>query len=651
MSENQQQDSSTADAGCEHDDWKDFSCVTKWEYFINDVAGAAAATTHGRSKKQLASYDGRSYFLRRLVAGPNSDNSNSNNNNNNGKARMAARGGAATAGGDDGDISEFPDLASFFGEEECSLDAWLAPEASSSSATMSSREEEANEREFLEDMEAWRLLRSWFGFGDLLCLHEAAPSPEPSSSFRSGNGAGAGLSLEQLLSTGVIAMEDRRCGAVLAVQQQRPGGGGDGWRDRGNRDSASRRGVSIKGYATLSPTGDADWTRRAETVRLESEASSVVPRSRLSLEALGELLTDKALSAWGRRGYGGRLEASARYTWERRLYDGRVLGGEEGGEDDIWQTEWRAGFLRERSHRRRGTRECAVRALLASARGEHGIPAWGPEGDPLDGVRLSAVWRGLGGDGPLPHAPLELLCDHFSSLGGGNSLSQWEASVSWETTSLSPGSLGLKLRLLLAVYVHCLALGGDLLMADICSADAEAELSSARERARHIGAVLGPSTRELIARMTTAPPTGDGESGDGTDGDDRADPADIVHSARYLLTPRRSRPSRSAEEHGGGGGSVVAAEGGGVGDGDGHGADKAGAESAGGGGGGEERGSPWLWVPRGGAPACRLVSQLALEAARFGAEGVCLGDVAAFWKSFVQELRFLWEESASVPQM
>ncbi|CAN0191370.1 unnamed protein product [Ectocarpus sp. 13 AM-2016] len=59
-------------------------------------------------------------------------------------------------------------------------------------------------------------------------------------------------------------------------------------------------------------------------------------------------------------------------------------------------------------------------------------------------------------------------------------------------------------------------------MADICSADAEAELSSARERARHIGAVLGPSTRELIARMTTAPPRGDSESGDGTDGDDRA---------------------------------------------------------------------------------------------------------------------------------
>lgn len=75
------------------------------------------------------------------------------------QARMTA-GGAATAG-DEGDFSEFPDLASFFGEEECSLDAWLALEPSSSSATMSSREEEADEREFLEDMEAWHLLRSW----------------------------------------------------------------------------------------------------------------------------------------------------------------------------------------------------------------------------------------------------------------------------------------------------------------------------------------------------------------------------------------------------------------------------------------------------------------------------------------------------------
>ncbi|CAN0114032.1 unnamed protein product, partial [Ectocarpus sp. 13 AM-2016] len=287
MSENQQQGSGTAAVGCEHDDWKDFSCVTKWEHFINDVAGAAAAaTTQRRSNKKLTSYDGRSYCLRRLIAG--SDNSNnSNSNDNNSKVRTTA-GSAATAG-DESNISEFPEIASFFGEEECSLDAWLAPEPSSSSATVSSREKEADKREFLEDMEAWHLLRSWFGFGDLLCLHEAATNP--ASSSRSGDGTGAVLSLEQLLSTGVMAMEDRRCGAVLAVQQQ-PGGDGDGRRGRGSRDSASRRGVSIKGYAILSPTGHADWTRRAETVRLESEASSVVPRSRLSLEALGELLTD-----------------------------------------------------------------------------------------------------------------------------------------------------------------------------------------------------------------------------------------------------------------------------------------------------------------------------------------------------------------------
>ena len=34
-----------------------------------------------------------------------------------------------------------------------------------------------------------------------------------------------------------------------------------------------------------------------------------------------------------------------------------------------------------------------------------------------------------------------------------------------------------------------------------------------------------------------------------------------------------------------------------------------------------------------------------------GAQGICLGDMADFWKSFVQELRFLWEEGASVPSM
>lgn len=50
---------------------------------------------------------------------------------------------------------------------------------------------------------------------------------------------------------------------------------------------------------------------------------------------------------------------------------------------------------------------------------------------------------------------------------------------------------------------------------------ASAELSSARERARHIGAVLGPGTRELVARMATAPRAeGSGGGGGGGDGDD-----------------------------------------------------------------------------------------------------------------------------------
>ena len=89
----------------------------------------------------------------------------------------------------------------------------------------------------------------------------------------------------------------------------------------------------MKGYAILSRGTTSGWTRLAKTVRMESETSSNVPPSRQSLEDFGELLEDKALAAWGRCGEGGRLEASARYTWERRLYDGRTLG--EGG--DSWQ--------------------------------------------------------------------------------------------------------------------------------------------------------------------------------------------------------------------------------------------------------------------------------------------------------------------------
>lgn len=40
------------------------------------------------------------------------------------------------------------------------------------------------------------------------------------------------------------------------------------------------------------------------------------------------------------------------------------------------------------------------------------------------------------------------------------------------------GSLGFKLRLVLAAYVHCLALGGDVLMAEVASVDPEVCVSS-----------------------------------------------------------------------------------------------------------------------------------------------------------------------------
>ncbi|CAN0148966.1 unnamed protein product, partial [Hapterophycus canaliculatus] len=204
-------------------------------------------------------------------------------------------------------------------------------------------------------------------------------------------------------------------------------------------DSGGWRGVSVKGYATLSRADDG-WTRRAETVRLESESSSVVPHFRRTLEAFGELLESKALQAWGRRGSGGRLEASARYTWERRLYDGRVLG--EGGNGEGWQASawWRGRFLRERSHHHRGARDCAIRSLLAAAEGEHGLPSWGSEEDPLDGVRVTAVWRGLGADRPLPHAPLQLLGGRFflppARPGQREPSSRWSSAVSWEVRTI-----------------------------------------------------------------------------------------------------------------------------------------------------------------------------------------------------------------------
>lgn len=80
------------------DDWKDYSCATLWEYFVNDIdsaigaiedardgggardggtertaAAAAAAIGSGRqdarSRRKRLAYNGRSYMLRRLHRG------------------------------------------------------------------------------------------------------------------------------------------------------------------------------------------------------------------------------------------------------------------------------------------------------------------------------------------------------------------------------------------------------------------------------------------------------------------------------------------------------------------------------------------------------------------------------------------------------
>lgn len=77
------------------------------------------------------------------------------------------------------------------------------------------------------------------------------------------------------------------------------------------------------------------WVEGAETVRMESETSRDLPPNRQCLEAFGELLVAKASAAW-RRGTRERcrgepqgcLEASARYAWERRLYDGQMYVGD-----------------------------------------------------------------------------------------------------------------------------------------------------------------------------------------------------------------------------------------------------------------------------------------------------------------------------------
>lgn len=48
--------------------------------------------------------------------------------------------------------------------------------------------------------------------------------------------------------------------------------------------------------------------------------------------------------------------------------------------------------------------------------------------DPLEGIRVTALWRGLGGERPLPHAPLELV----GGPSAGGVAVDWNATVSWE---------------------------------------------------------------------------------------------------------------------------------------------------------------------------------------------------------------------------
>ena len=57
---------------------------------------------------------------------------------------------------------------------------------------------------------------------------------------------------------------------------------------------------------------------------------------------------------------------------------------------------------------------------------------------------------------------------------------------------------------------------------------------------------------------------------------------------------------------------------------------------------------PLLLVPSPQCPhTCGMVRCVFIA----GANRVCLGDLAAFWKAFVQEVRFVWEEGSSIPRM
>lgn len=101
-----------------------------------------------------------------------------------------------------------------------------------------------------------------------------------------------------------------------------------------------------------------DWTAAAETVHMQSETSRDMAQSRQCLEALGELLASKASATWaGTRRYQrrharhtgeaeGTLEASARYVWERRLFDGRMISDYNTG-SEVRLVIYRSGTARD----------------------------------------------------------------------------------------------------------------------------------------------------------------------------------------------------------------------------------------------------------------------------------------------------------------
>lgn len=173
-----------------HDEWKDYSCATPWEYFVNDIdnaigeleaksaahfsntrrsallpppgptrqggrrnIGAIGGQSEARLGKKEVVYNGHTYMLRMMFA----------------RNRELRRGeedidparkyfGRTDAAPCVVQPAEFPELPAVLGEEECSLDALFSSHLGTGRAEGDATEEHL-ERE--EGAEAWRLLRSW----------------------------------------------------------------------------------------------------------------------------------------------------------------------------------------------------------------------------------------------------------------------------------------------------------------------------------------------------------------------------------------------------------------------------------------------------------------------------------------------------------